>query len=129
MVSGAAAPPDAMDRQAAAAGFRRERYVSLDLARGLAVVGMIYMHLVPTEGAITGAGRVWTGMARRLEGKSAALFCVLAGMTWEIQARRAGSSPGFPRYVARRALGLAAAGALFHAMVWPTEILLPLAGG
>ncbi|MFI5208211.1 MAG: heparan-alpha-glucosaminide N-acetyltransferase domain-containing protein, partial [Gemmatimonadales bacterium] len=104
-----------------------ERYVALDLARGLAVVGMIYMHLVPTEGAASFAGHAWTAAARLLEGKSAALFCLLAGMAWQIQAERSLDSPLFRRYVLRRALALALAGAAFHAFVWPTEILLPLA--
>lgn len=104
-----------------------ERYVALDLARGLAVVGMIYMHLVPTEDAASFAGHAWTAAARLLEGKSAALFCLLAGMAWQIQAERSSGSPHFRRYVLRRALALALAGAAFHALVWPTEILLPLA--
>jgi uncharacterized protein len=104
-----------------------ERYMALDLARGLAVVGMIYMHLVPTEGAASLAGHAWTSAARLIEGKSAALFCLLAGMAWQIQAERSRGSPHFRRYVLRRALALALAGAAFHAFVWPTEILLPLA--
>ncbi|MFI5278978.1 MAG: heparan-alpha-glucosaminide N-acetyltransferase domain-containing protein [Gemmatimonadales bacterium] len=105
----------------------RERYVALDLARGLAVVGMIYMHLVPTEGSASFAGHAWTAAARLLEGKSAALFCLLAGMAWQIQAERSSGSPYYRGYVLRRALALALAGAVFHALVWPTEILLPLA--
>ena len=107
-------------------GAPRERHLALDVARGLAVFGMIYVHLVPTEGALVPLGRLATAFARFLEGRSAALFCILAGMSWAIQAARAESSGRFGRYVARRALALAAAGALFH-LVWPTEILLPLA--
>jgi uncharacterized membrane protein YeiB len=101
--------------------------VALDVARGLAVIGMIYMHLVPTEGAEAFLARAATGLARLIEGKPAALFCILAGMAWGIQAERAAASERFPRYVARRALALAAAGLAFHVLVWPTEILLPLA--
>jgi uncharacterized membrane protein YeiB len=105
----------------------RERYAALDLARGIAVVGMIYMHLVPTEGGVSYAGLAWTAAGRLIEGKSAALFCLLAGMAWQIQAERSHGSPHYRRYVLRRALALALAGAVFHAFVWPTEILLPLA--
>ena len=104
-----------------------ERYVALDLARGLAVVGMIYMHLVPTEGGVSRAGQALNAAGQLLEGKSAALFCLLAGMSWQIQVERSRGSPHFRGYVLRRAVALAMAGALFHALVWPTEILLPLA--
>ncbi len=117
----------AANRAAPSPARTHERYVALDLARGLAVIGMIYMHLVPTEGAASLAGHIWTGAGRLIEGKSAALFCLLAGMAWQIQAERSSGSPHFRRYVLRRALALALAGAAFHAFVWPTEILLPLA--
>src|SRR5262249_36728418 len=128
--SAARAGDCADDGRACRRGRRRvsdsPRHTSLDIARGLAVVGMIYMHLVPTEGAVSTAGRTWTGFAELLAGKSAALFCILAGTAWIIQAQRAQDSPLFPRYVVRRVLALALAGALFH-LVWPTEILIPLA--
>lgn len=82
------------------------RHAALDLARGMAVLGMVYMHLVGSR------------LANALEGKSAALFCLLAGITWALQ--KSGS-------VARRALALFVFGALFHYLVWPTEVLVPLA--
>jgi uncharacterized membrane protein YeiB len=88
---------------------------------------MIYMHFMPQE--VTG-GPLTTGLAKLaflLEGKSAALFCVLAGMAWSIQASRAAGSGRFTIYVARRALSLALAGLLFAVYLWPTSILIPLA--
>jgi predicted acyltransferase len=93
---------------------RQTRDTALDVARGLAVLSMVYVHLVPTEGATTFWGGIGALVARLLEGRPAALFCVLAGMAWATQAHRAGNSPGFPRYVARRVGALALAGAVFH---------------
>jgi uncharacterized membrane protein YeiB len=101
------------------------RYPSLDIARGLAVLGMIYMHLVSAEATGTGLTGASSGFAGFLEGKSAALFCVLAGMAWEIQARRAARSPRNRWYFARRVLTLLAGGVVFHLVAWPTEILVP----
>ncbi len=103
------------------------RYESLDVARGLAVLGMIYVHFVPAEGGTTDLETSLSGMVRVQEGTPAAMFCILAGMSWEIQSGRSGSSSRFRVYVVRRILALAIAGTLFHFLVWPTEILLPLA--
>jgi uncharacterized protein len=81
------------------------RLPALDLARGVAVVGMIYMHFVGSK------------LATILEGRAAALFCLLAGITWALSGNLR----------ARRALVLAAFGVVFHRLVWPTEVLVPLA--
>lgn len=101
-----------------------DRYAFLDVARGLAVVGMIYMHFVPAETLGSGIERAATGLAAMLEGKAAALLCVLAGIAWEIQARRGAHSRW---YVPRRAFALLVAGVGFHILAWPTEMLVPLA--
>jgi non-ribosomal peptide synthetase-like protein len=115
---------------------KKSRYDSLDIARGLAVVGMIYMHFVPAETEHGGISLIASELAIFLEGKSAALFCLLAGMTWELQSTRvspqapAMASPyacGTGWYLFRRALTLAVAGVVLHVYVWPTEILVPLA--
>jgi uncharacterized membrane protein YeiB len=106
---------------------RETRYESLDAARGLAVLGMIYVHFVPAEGATTDLEEFLSGIVRLHEGTPAAMFCILAGMSWAIQSSRAASSRRFSAYVIRRILVLAIAGALFHFLIWPTEILLPLA--
>ena len=87
------------------------RLPALDLARGIAVVGMIFLHLVGSK------------LANLLEGRAAALFCLLAGITWALQAQRTTSS----KRLVRRALTLALFGMLFHCLVWPTEVLVPLA--
>lgn len=86
------------------------RQVSLDVARGLAVMGMVFLHQVPVEGRAL----------MLLEGKAAALFCVLGGMVW---ARPRASWS----YTLRRALVLAVVGVLLHRFVWSTEVLVPLA--
>ncbi len=104
-----------------------DRIPALDVARGCAVVGMIFVHLVPAEGGNTGVETFCAAAAAFLEGKAAALFCILAGMSWGIQAQRSGESPHYTRYLLRRALALAVAGILLHLWIWKTEILLPLA--
>ena len=122
-VESSLAPPAA----APAAPFAADgRYAFLDVARGLAVVGMIYMHLVPAEETASGIASITTTLAPFLEGKAAALFCVLAGVAWEVQARRAAASPHSRWYVPRRALALLSAGVALHVLAWPTEILVPL---
>lgn len=105
----------------------KPRFDSLDVARGLAVLGMIYVHFVPAEGGTTALEKFLSGMVHLHEGTPAAMFCILAGMSWEIQSGRSAGSSRFRVYVVRRILALAIAGALFHFLVWPTEILLPLA--
>ncbi len=68
-----------------------------------------------------------TGLFASIEPTVAALFCVLAGMSWSIQAERAGVTPRFRRYVAGRALALGTFGVFFHILFWKTEILVPFA--
>ena len=101
--------------------------MTVDIARGLAVLGMVFVHCVPTEGTTSMGGGLATSLAEFLEGKSAVLFCMLAGMSWAIQARRVQATLDFGVYVLRRCCALAAVGLLVHFTVWPTEILLPLA--
>jgi uncharacterized membrane protein YeiB len=103
------------------------RFDVLDLVRGLAVLGMLGAHLVGTEGGTTPLERGVTGLFAAIEPTVAALFCVLAGMSWAIQAERLGVTPRFRRYVARRALALGMFGVLFHVLFWTTEILVPFA--
>jgi uncharacterized membrane protein YeiB len=103
------------------------RFDALDLARGLAIIGMLGSHLVGTEGGATPLERSITSLLAALEPTVAALFCVIAGMSWAIQAERLGVTPRFRRYFAGRALALGMFGLLFHIVLWPTEILVPFA--
>jgi uncharacterized protein len=96
-----------------------KRFLALDTARGLAVGGMIVLHLVPMGETPSRLGAV--------EGISAALFFILIGMSWGIQADHAASDRALRWYVARRTLALFAFGLLLHKLVWPTEVLTPFA--
>ncbi len=103
------------------------REPALDVARGLAVLAMIYMHLVPTVGRASTLERVATSLARTLEGKSAVLFFVLAGISWALQARRSQGSQRWSSYVARRSLSIGLVGVALFLSVWSTEVLVPFA--
>ncbi|MEZ6038261.1 MAG: amino acid adenylation domain-containing protein [Planctomycetota bacterium] len=100
-----------------------ERLVALDVARGLAVLGMVWLHFVPQPddpGASAGAAIV-DASVRWLEGVPAALFMLLAGASWALSGRRDAG------YVSRRALVLAAIGLPFWWFVWPYDVLTPMA--
>ena len=112
---------------AAPEGVPSQRLVALDVARGLALVGMMYMHLVPMD-ATDGFVDLSAGaFARHLYGKSAALFAVLLGFGLALRAKR---REGF-RAAALRLLGRAAAlyaiGWILAATVWSTEVLRAIA--
>ncbi|MFT4516272.1 MAG: hypothetical protein ACI91B_004994, partial [Planctomycetota bacterium] len=96
---------------------------ALDLARGLAVLGMVWVHLVPEPGA--GSEGVmpflqWASVAW-LDGLPAALFLVLVGAAWSV------SGGAISAYVVRRAITLSFLGLAFWQWVWPNDILVPIA--
>jgi uncharacterized membrane protein YeiB len=91
------------------------------------VLGMIGVHLAGTEGGGNLLERSLTGFLALVEPVVGALFCVLVGVSWAIQSERSGTSPHFRPYVVRRALVLGSFGILLHVLLWPTEILLPIA--
>ena len=103
------------------------RFDVLDLVRGLAILAMLGSHLVGTAGGATAFERGVTSMLAAIEPTAGALFCVLAGISWSIQADRVGVTPAFRRYLAGRALALGVFGVLFHVLFWKTEILVPFA--
>ena len=103
------------------------RFDVLDLVRGLAILAMLGSHLVGTDGGATALERAVTGVLAAIEPTAGALFCVLAGISWTIQADRIGVTPSFRRYLAGRALTLGAFGVAFHMLFWKTEILVPFA--
>jgi uncharacterized membrane protein YeiB len=103
------------------------RFDVLDLARGLAILAMLGSHLVGTDGGATALERGITGVLAAIEPTAGALFCVLAGISWTIQADRVGVTPSFRRYLAGRALALGLFGVVFHLLFWKTEILVPFA--
>ena len=91
------------------------RVVALDAARGIAILMMAYVHMVPS-----GGGTFAAKVTLALEGKAAVLFFILAGMTW------ARMSADKPAAIYRRAALYCAIGILMHTTVWNTEVLLPL---
>jgi uncharacterized membrane protein YeiB len=93
-----------------------EREVSLDASRGVAVCGMIILHLVPIDGFALVA----------LEGVAAALFFILAGMAWTLHDRKRRSELQNNSYLIRRSLALIGIGVLMHMTFWSTEVLIPL---
>jgi uncharacterized membrane protein YeiB len=103
------------------------RFDVLDLVRGLAILGMLGSHLVGTEGGATPLERGVTSLLAGIEPTVGALFCVVAGMSWSIQAERVRVTPQFRRYLAGRALALGVFGVFFHVLFWQTEILVPFA--
>lgn len=119
--------PATNDRGGTADDAPRARYDAIDVARGLAVLGMIGVHLVGTDGGTTAFERGLTGALAAIEPTVAALFCVVAGISWTIQAERVGVTPRFRRYLLGRALALGVFGVLFHVLFWTSEILVPFA--
>ena len=91
------------------------RVGALDAARGIAILMMAYVHMVPS-----GGGTFAAKVTLALEGKAAVLFFILAGMTW------ARMSSDKPAAIYRRAGLYCVIGILMHITVWNTEVLLPL---
>jgi uncharacterized membrane protein YeiB len=89
--------------------------MALDAARGIAILMMAYVHMVPSDG-----GAFAAKVTLALEGKAAVLFFILAGMTW------ARMSTGKPAAIYRRAALYCVIGILMHTTIWNTEVLLPL---
>lgn len=106
----------------------RQRLVGLDLARALAVFGMVVVNFevaMVTEGSGPGWLATLTGL---LHGRAAATFVVLAGVGISLLTRRARES-GERELLARdrntllrRALFLFVVGALYTP-IWPADIL------
>ncbi|MFM7186542.1 MAG: DUF418 domain-containing protein [Armatimonadota bacterium] len=92
------------------------RVMALDAARGIAILMMAYVHMVPSEGG----GALAAKVTAALEGKAAVLFFILAGMTWDLM------SADKPAVIYRRAALYFFIGLLMHITVWNTEVLLPL---
>jgi uncharacterized membrane protein YeiB len=89
--------------------------MALDAARGIAIMMMAYVHMVPSDG--TGLAQL---VAKALEGKAAVLFFILAGMTW------ARMSSDKPAAIYGRAALYCVIGILMHTTIWNTEVLMPL---
>ncbi len=104
-----------------------ERWPALDTARGLALLGMMYVHLVPSADGGPLWERLVGGLVWLLEAKSAALFCTTVGFSIALLTARAGGSRRLDFYLLRRALLLFVLGYALAATCWSTEVLRPLA--
>jgi uncharacterized protein len=121
------------------------RLIALDITRGVAVLGMVSVHYIPVTGDGTLFGMLCAQLSHFSAGKTAALFCLLAGITWSYSwsADRSGSlrrldtqtQPKLSsesirlkrrRYL-RRSVTLFMLGFLVSSTLWPTEILSHLA--
>ena len=86
---------------------------TLDVARGLAVLLMVWVHFVPDEGPWTS---VWG-----LDALPAALFTMLVGVSAAVGPAKSGQQ------LLRRVAALCCIGLPFWVWVWSNDILLPIA--
>lgn len=107
-----------------------ERVDAFDVARGVAVLAMVWLHFVPEAGE--GAGAIerllgWTTVVGA--GVPSTLFFLLAGVAWACSARRVGAESLVlrPSWIARRSLALAVVGAPFWVWAWPNDVLTAFA--
>jgi len=104
---------------------RVNRQGGLDLARGIAVLGMVAVNygLIFSGEAVLGSERdVWSRLLSLPAGDASATFVVLAGMGLGMRGLSARSPGVLLAEVARRAAVLLGIGAL-HFAVWPPDIL------
>lgn len=103
------------------------RLAGLDIARGLAVLGMTIVNVRLVAGLGSDAEPGWLRIAvGMLDGRAAATFVVLAGMGTSLLTRRGRSNPavlsGQRGRLRRRAVFLAVLGLAFW-WLWPPDIL------
>jgi uncharacterized membrane protein YeiB len=105
------------------------REVAFDAARGLAVLGMVWMHFVPGDGAAGLLAAIAGVSVNAVEGVPSALFFVLAGVAWAYAAAPRGAERAELRacWVVRRSLALVAMGLPFWIFAWPNDVLVPYA--
>lgn len=94
-----------------------------DVARGLAVLTMVWVHFVPepVAGPVDGLRSILWASVVGLDGLPAAMFLILVGVSWEISASRLRVE------MVRRALSLLVIGLVFWRWVWSNDILMPIA--
>ncbi|HEY8702705.1 MAG TPA: heparan-alpha-glucosaminide N-acetyltransferase domain-containing protein [Arthrobacter sp.] len=102
MTSRATATPSKAPRSSAAAN----RLHGIDAARGLALLGMMATHLLPTFEANASLTPTWIGLA--FSGRAAALFAVLAGIGLALSTGRQTPLDGIALGAARRGIALRA---------------------
>ncbi|HJW00021.1 MAG TPA: heparan-alpha-glucosaminide N-acetyltransferase domain-containing protein [Arthrobacter sp.] len=103
MTSRATAKPSRAPRSSPAA----ERLRGIDAARGLALLGMMATHLLPTFESNAGLTPTWIGLT--FSGRAAALFAVLAGIGLALSTGKQVPAEGVRLGAARRGIALRAA--------------------
>jgi uncharacterized membrane protein YeiB len=105
------------------------RLHGIDLARAVAIMGMMLIHFNEIAGTIPYSGPDWlVWLDSQLEGRAAVAFVILAGIGMSLMSRRARESgdPAARRTVRtallRRAIVLFVSGLLFH-LAWDGDIL------
>ncbi len=107
-----------------------DRIVGLDVARGLAVIGMLAAHTLTTEIFDWAQPGTWGDV---VNGRSAVLFAVLAGISLAIISGRTEPVVGVPLLQARlriftRAALIIAIGGILETLGTPVAIILPVYG-
>lgn len=103
MTSRATAKPSRAPRSSSAA----DRLRGIDAARGLALLGMMATHLLPTFESNADLTPTWIGLT--FSGRAAALFAVLAGIGLALSTGKQVPAEGAPLGAARRGIALRAA--------------------
>lgn len=102
MTSRATAKPSRAPRSSSAA----ERLRGIDAARGLALLGMMATHLLPTFESNADLTPTWIGLT--FSGRAAALFAVLAGIGLALSTGKQAPADGSRLGAARRGIALRA---------------------
>lgn len=106
----------------------KQRIVGFDLARALAVIGMVIVNFKVVMHASAPDAPWWLGIFDALDGRASALFVILAGIGLSLLSKRARESgdPAALRAdrtgILKRAAFLFVAG-LLYVQVWPADIL------
>lgn len=103
-----------------------ERVIGFDVARSIALLGMILVHFPQAAEEITGRSRLAI-LATILDGRAAALFVVLAGVGITLLSRKAVAAGGAALTAVRRMLILRGIFLLvvgfLNLVIWPGDIL------
>ena len=117
-----------------------ERIATLDILRGLALLGILLMNIEafggPLDLSFTGIDAHWQGLDRWadgfvyifVQGKFFTLFSLLFGMGFAVMVQRAeAAGRDFTRFYLRRSLGLLLIGLLHAVLLWAGDILVAYA--
>ncbi|MDE2427104.1 MAG: DUF418 domain-containing protein [Burkholderiales bacterium] len=106
----------------------KQRILGYDLARSLAIFGMVFVNFKVVMHASPEAGHEWLSIFNFLDGRASSVFVVLAGIGVSLMSNKARLSGDAKRYrlvqrsVMKRALFLFIFG-LSYIAIWPADIL------